>query len=179
MAKARFVKRSNRLTFCGCVTRRIPAHSTSNGIANDSDYYKISNDKHYEYVSAQARYHIDKMTLLFNFAVKGFSAVIGGSVWLSVSHNIVPNRAKEYAMLSNVLMWSILIVSIIMILDNFRSWYGYRKAQSKVAGKSVTGEPIVPGPRVFPAIITEIGMIIIMLVICLCFTTFNPFGTSP
>ena len=63
----------------------------------------LTDDKQYEHVSLQVRYHNDKIEGSFNPFIRLFSAVVAGAIWLSLQPGVA-RRAAQYALLSNLLV---------------------------------------------------------------------------
>jgi len=104
--------------------------------------------------------------------IQMFSAVVGGSVLLRLQNpkDIPP----AFVWLSNCLVVLVATTSAWIIVDHYRSWRGYRRAQSKVAGA-------VPGPPTSSAWTLAV-MLFVMAIALFGFIEFNTFslpGKSP
>jgi hypothetical protein len=128
----------------------------------------VSDEKQYEFVSEQVRYHNEKIIESFNFFIQLFSAVVGGCIWLSIQKD---QNAKfpSYQTLSNAIVVIVAIVAVIRIAENLRAWHGYRSAQCRL-------EPSIPKPRPLRASAVEMIMILGIVVAAGLFYIFNPFA---
>lgn len=137
----------------------------------------ISDEKQYEFVTSQVAARDQKAAdVHFKFFVQWFSAIVGGAMWLSMQPDIQPTARPIYRTLSDALIILLTIISIILVIDNFRAWRGYRTTHSKLVGKDETGNYRVPLPKVFPAAITEATVVACMIAVCVLFFWFNPFA---
>jgi hypothetical protein len=135
----------------------------------------VSEEKEFDYVVGQIRYLNDKIIESFNFFIKVFSAVVGGSVWLTLQKGMTVQLANEYAKISDGLVMFLAILVCLMIFEHLRSWHGYRKAQSRLSGKDEAGKYYIPAPRRFRASVLEIAMMGTMITVATLFCLFNPF----
>jgi hypothetical protein len=112
-----------------CATRRSPEGKTM-----------VSEDKEFEYVTSQIVKHVQRSVDAFKLFTQLFSAIVGGSIWLSTQRNVSPAAAKTYSHLSGWLVVLVTVIASVMIIDNYRVWYGFRLAQSRLV-------PTVPPPK--------------------------------
>src|SRR5260370_39791110 len=99
----------------------------------------VSVDKEYESVSAEVRLHTEKLFESFKLFIQMFSAIVGGSIWLSLQPSI-GLRAHTYATISSLLVLLIAILCLVMVFQEKRTAMGYRKAQSRLGGKDENGK---------------------------------------
>ena len=72
---------------------------------------------------------------------------------------------------SDALVLLVLVVTVIMIYQALRGWWGYRKALSKFD----CGNYPVPPPRIW-AFLAEAFMLVAMVLVAVIFVRFNPFA---
>lgn len=103
----------------------------------------ISDETRYNFVTGQLNYHNDKIIDAFNLFLKLISAIIGGSVWVITQHL----EQAKVLLISKIVPWLILVISvssIMLILINLRSWWGYRKTMSSLVGAEKVSPPQFP-----------------------------------
>jgi hypothetical protein len=127
----------------------------------------VSKDKEFEYVTSQIIRHVERSVDAFKMFAQLISAIVGGSIWLSTQSNVHSESIKTYGTLSNILVTLVTVIASVMIFEDYRAWWGFRSAQSKLA-------PHVPRPR-WRAVATGGVMILCMVVGCVLFWCFNPF----
>jgi hypothetical protein len=135
----------------------------------------VSVDKEYEFVSEQIRFHVDKVYESFKLFIQLFSAIVGGSIWLSAQGS---PKVTTYIYLSDFLVFLIAAPSIIMIVEHWRAWRGYRHAQNRLGGKDENGKELIPlpSPILSWSSATEFAMIGTMIIGTCLFWVWNPFG---
>jgi hypothetical protein len=99
----------------------------------------VSEDKEFEYVTSQIIKHVERTVDAFKMFAQLFSVIVGGSIWLSIQSQ-AQETTKTYANLSNILVTLVTIISSVMIFENYRCWWRFRTAQSKLV-------PHVPLPK--------------------------------
>jgi hypothetical protein len=134
----------------------------------------ISPDTEFNNVSTHVRYLNEKMIEAFKLFVSLFSAIVGGSIWLSAGEMPAETR-NNYYWLSNVLVGLLTIVTVVMIAEYLRSWHQYRHAMSRLGGLDSNGEPKIPPPRTVRASVVEACMMITALILAVLFWYYNPF----
>ena len=127
----------------------------------------VSKDKEFEYVTSQIIKHIERTVDAFKMFTKLFSAIVGGSILLSTQQTIGPESARTYAHLADALVFLVTLISGVMIVEDYRAWWGFRRAQTTLV-------PHVPPPS-WRARVTEWVMILCMVLGCGLFWWFNPF----
>jgi hypothetical protein len=115
-------------------------------------------EKRYEFVTSQIRYHNDKMIDAFKYFVSIFSLIIGGVFWLLSQQNLEASLKTFVAGLSPCLTLLIGATSILLIVSNYLSWWGYRKAET-----SLTDGTVAP-PRFPKSANSQILMILVILI---------------
>jgi hypothetical protein len=132
----------------------------------------LSTDKHYEMLSHNVRHTSAGMYDSFKLFIQMFSGVVGGSVLLRTQATL-PSLRASIADLSVVLAAMIVIAVAVMLIDQYRLWFGYRRALSKVAGIDEGGNSIAE-PDPVTSRITLAVMIISMVFSLVGFIIFNP-----
>lgn len=107
----------------------------------------------------------------FKLFISLYSAIVGGSIWLSTQAN---RNLPAYGRLSSGVILLVTLVAVVLVIEAKRGWWGYRKAQSELVGKNETGRYRVPPPKIFPTILTEGAMVIAMVLAAAGFLWFNP-----
>jgi hypothetical protein len=126
----------------------------------------LSIEKHCEMLSAVVRDRLASISDGFKLFVQLFTALVAGVVVMRMTY--APERIPAtFAWLSNGLAILITAATVLMVWDAFRSWHGYRKRLSEVAGES-----IIPPPKWFPSSVWI--MVSVMLIACGLFCWFNP-----
>jgi hypothetical protein len=103
-----------------------------------------------------------------------FSAIVGGSIWLSLQPSIKPSARLAYAFLSDMAVTITTFVVVVMVVDNLRSWRRYRISISEMG----TGVGFTR-PNLFPSALSETAMLIGILAACGSFWLYNPFLLIP
>jgi hypothetical protein len=129
----------------------------------------VSEDKEFEYVTSQIVKHVERSVDAFKMFTQLFSAIVGGSIWLSTQH-VSPAAAKTYSNLSVCLVVLVTIIASLIIWENYRVWRGFRAAQSRLV-------PHVPLPK-RGSEKTKWMMTVCMVGGCVAFWWFNPFNVS-
>jgi hypothetical protein len=109
-----------------------------------SETDKVSEDKIYEFVTSQIQFREQGAINAFKLFLQVFSAIVGGSIWLSIQSSTSQASRPGFAAISDALVGLVFAVTAIMVAENFRGWLGYRKAQSKMAGEYPDGRLRVP-----------------------------------
>jgi len=85
------------------------------------------------------------MTDAFKHFVQTFSALIGGGIALRLAYGA--DKMKAYETIFNWLLALGGLVFIILIIENHRSWLGYRRKLHEIAGRDQSGNPLVSAPN--------------------------------
>ena len=118
----------------------------------------------YKNVTTMIRYHNDKMVEAFVRFTRFSIGIVAGSIGF-ISLNDVGQDFKDFVLLATpVIFWFLGISSIAIILSNWKSWFGFRKAEAKT----------MDNPCLYPHLPRSIAEQLIMLVIvisaCICVT---------
>jgi hypothetical protein len=128
--------------------------------------------KRFENVTTMIRYHNDKMIEAFNRFNTFVVAIIGGTYTLLSFEHL--NKATKVQAVSLVpyLLWLVAISTLALIISNYKSWYGFRKAESALSGN------IIPAPT-FPRSMSEqLVMTAIILAVCFIYPCLDPFSSA-
>ena len=130
----------------------------------------MSNDlskERFNNITTMIRYHNDKIIEAFNRFVTFSIGIVGGSFWL-ISQKNIEQTIKE-AVISSVpiLFWFLGVSTIALIYSNWKSWFGFRQAESTLVSD-------VPAPSRFKSSKEQIIMGCIILFVCIFFTSFSP-----
>jgi hypothetical protein len=142
------------------------SHSIDNRMGN----IMVSDDKQYEFVSEQIRFHVNKIYDSFKLFIQLFSAIVGGSVWLGLQDN-----SPRFVVVSDVLVGLIAVVCLVTVFENNQAWRGYRKAQSRLGGKDESGQDKIKGPSIWVSSLIEMVMALAIIVAVGLFCRYNPF----
>jgi hypothetical protein len=115
----------------------------------------------------------------FKLFISLYSAIVGGSIWLSIQADKNSSSYSSYGWLSNGAVALLTIVAVVLVFEAKRGWWGYRKAQSKLVGKTADGNYRIPLPKLFPTALTEGVMVLSMVAAGVGFIMFNPLGQRP
>jgi hypothetical protein len=132
----------------------------------------ISEEAHYKYVGSVIKHRLDQIRDAFRLFLQLFSAIVGGSIWLSIQVAEKPSR-HTYARVSDLLVALLTLVTAVMVSEALRGWWGYRKTLSRFD----TGQHRIPMPRK-RSLVTEIVMVACMVGAAVVFVWFNPFTFS-
>lgn len=134
----------------------------------------ISDEKHFDYIGAIITDRIDRSRDALKLFLQLFSAIVGGSIWLSIQPNISEAARKAYERASNGLVVLLVVVTVATICRAAIGWWKYREKLSTFD----LGNDHVPPPT-YGAIFAE-GLMVICVVIAGCFyISFNPFAIQP
>ena len=107
----------------------------------------------------------------FKLFISLYSAIVGGTIWLSIQ---LKAFAHSYETLSNGVVLLVAVVAIILIVEAKRGWWGYRKKQSELVGKTDDGQYRIPPPKLFPTALTEGAMVLCIAAATIGFVLCNP-----
>jgi hypothetical protein len=114
----------------------------------------VSDIERYAFVTSQLEYFNEKIIEVFSLYIKLLTAIVGGLIWLQTQPNFetIWARAKSLAVLIVAVIAS---ASIVLILFNVDSWFGFRRAEAKLNRKA-------PTPRRWLSIRQELAMIAVI-----------------
>jgi hypothetical protein len=98
-----------------------------------------------------------------------YSAIVGGSVWLSMGQG----KNADYAFLSDLIVILLAIIVVVRIIDNIQSWLGYRELIGQL--KVPDGSPPIKKPNLLQSGWTELTSIIGIIISAGLFLCYNPF----
>ena len=70
----------------------------------------ISDEKQFEFVSAQISFFGQRQLDVFKLFLQLFSAIVGGSIWISLNKEILDANKAKLAWLSIISVWLILLI---------------------------------------------------------------------
>lgn len=136
---------------------------------------RVSVDEEYKFVSSQVKEHNARIMEAFKLYIQLITLVVGGSSYLSIMPNGPSSaRLQQFATLADALVAFITLIALLMVAENLRGWFGYRMAQSRLAGLDISGNPHIPRPRRFRASVLEGALMLAMIVAAAGFHVFNP-----
>ncbi|MFL5297808.1 MAG: hypothetical protein ACJ798_15645 [Phenylobacterium sp.] len=132
-------------------------------------------EKQFEFVCNQVAHFQGKGEQFFTRFIQIVSAVIGGSIWLSMQGSLTPSKASRFAWLSDAVIVSLAVLSCAFIIEHLRAWKGYRDAQVRLGGTDAEGRNIIKAPAPLRSSVAEGFMMLAMLLVAVGFCIFNPF----
>jgi hypothetical protein len=94
------------------------------------DVRNVSPLEHYKRVCSMLDLFCKRMDDTFRLFIQLSTAVVGGFIWLKMQPN-----AKDFAYLfpvARLIIPALAIATVVQILSDLRSWYGYRKAEVRL-----------------------------------------------
>ena len=128
---------------------------------------EVPQEKQYEHLTGHLQYINEKIYQSFTLFIKLASAIVGGVFFLH--WQLSPEDAKRTS-LACATDWLFILVSfsmIFLILNNLRSWFGYRKALSEQY-------PTIPFKKNTWRWATEVVMCLVIVIACIGFLLYNP-----
>jgi hypothetical protein len=128
---------------------------------------EVSKEKQYEFITGHLQYVNEKIYQSFTLFLKLASAIVGGVFLLH--WKLSPEDAKR-ASFECATDWLFILVTfsmIFLILNNLRSWFGYRKALSELC-------PTIPFEKNAWRCGTEVVMCLVIVIACIGFLLYNP-----
>lgn len=132
----------------------------------------ISDEKIFDFVSKRVEQTSADTEAGLKLFLPMYSAVLGGSIWLS--DKLGKTVPSKYEYLSDALISLLTLVCIYIVVDNLRAWWGYRNQLFELSKKSAHK---IPRPQWWAAIM-EVVLCAAMLVACVMFILFNPLTAS-
>lgn len=118
----------------------------------------------YENVTTMIRYHNDKMVEAFVRFIKFSIGVIAGSIGLISLGDVGQELEKFILFAVPVIFWFTGVSFIAIILSNWKSWFGFRKAEAEILNMHSLKPEL---PR---SISEQIIMSLIVSSACVCVT---------
>jgi hypothetical protein len=134
----------------------------------------LSADAEYNHVSDITKYKSDLIHGAFDQFIKVFTAVVGGSIWLSRQKDLTKSDHMNFRTLSDVIVAILVIYTAISVIDDFRSWWGYRSRLTIIGKQSEINLKIGP-PVLITSAIKPMVMVVTVFVALYFFWQFNPF----
>ena len=128
---------------------------------------EIPREKQYEHLTNHLRYINEKIYQSFTLFIKLAGTVVGGVFFLHWKLPLEDSKRCSLSIATDLLFILISTSMIVLILNNLRSWYGYRKRLSEQY-------PAIPNKKNVSRWITEAVMCIVIVMTCIVFVKFNP-----
>jgi len=128
---------------------------------------EIPQEKQYEHLTGHLRYINEKIYQSFTLFIKLASTIGGGVFFLHWKLPLEDAKRCSLSTATNLLFILVSISMIILILNNLRSWYDYRKVLSKQY-------PAIPDNKNIFRWLTEAVMCIVIVIACIAFLKLNP-----
>lgn len=128
---------------------------------------EIPEEKQYEYLTSHLEYLNEKIIQFFTLFVKLATAIVGGIFFI---HWKLPSQDAKRASLASAADWLFILVTvsmILLILNNLRSWFAYRKTLSEQY-------PRIPNEKSIMRWLTEVVMCVVIAITCIGFIVLNP-----
>ena len=128
---------------------------------------EIPSEKQYEHLTSHLRYINEKIYQSFTLFIKLTSTVVGGVFFLHWKLSLEDPKRCSFSTATDLLFILISTSMIVLILNNLRSWYNYRKRLSEEY-------PAIPNDKNIWRSVTEAVMCIVIVITCIAFLIFNP-----
>lgn len=127
--------------------------------------------KRFENVTTMIRYHNDKMIEAFNRFISTIVTIIGGAyALLSFEHLDIATKIQAISLVP-YLLWLVSIATLALIWSNYKSWHGFRKAESALSGGTIL-------KPTFPRSMSEqLAMTAIVLAVLIAYHSLSPFSS--
>jgi len=132
----------------------------------------ISDDKIFDFIATRANQTSNDTEVGLKLFVPMYSAILGGSIWLS--DRLGNSTPHKFVYLSNALVLLLTFVCIYIVIDNLRAWWGYRIQIAEITKDS---KHSISQPRWDSAII-ELVLCLGMLGAGGMYVWFNPFSVA-
>lgn len=127
--------------------------------------------KRFENVTTMIRYHNDKMIEAFNRFISTIVTIIGGAyALLSFEHLGIATKIQAISLVP-YLLWLVSIATLALIWSNYKSWHGFRKAESALSGDTT---PKLTFPR---SMSEQLAMTVIVLAVLIAYHSLSPFSS--
>lgn len=124
----------------------------------------IDEEKRYEFITSQIRYHNEKMIEAFNRFIQLFAAITGGSIWVAIQSAHFTANGSHYWVLADALVLLLAAITCLNIISDLLAWFGYREAESNLVGVK----------KLKPPHWLQYAMLLGIVGACLAFCVFNP-----
>jgi len=127
----------------------------------------VSDDAQYNFLTSECRYKNEKIIEAFNLFIKLSISIVAGVFFLDWKLPTDDLKRCKLSYGSDALFLLVGISMVLLILNNLRSWHGYRKEVSQL----FTKVPPPKGPFWFSS---EALMCVVIVLACIGFLMFNP-----
>ncbi len=93
----------------------------------------IDDVERYRFITSKMRYFADRMQDSFKLYIQLATAIIGGFIWLCLQPG-ASQQSGSTLLLVPPLFLILGVFMLCLIWFDYRAWYGYRKAESKLIG---------------------------------------------
>lgn len=94
----------------------------------------IESIEHYKRVCSMLDFFCKRMDDSFRLFVQLSTAVVGGFIWLKMQAD--PKNVEHLFPVARWIIPALAIATIVQILSDLRSWYGYRQAEVQLNPKA-------------------------------------------
>jgi hypothetical protein len=144
-------------------------------LASDASQPKmVSPDAYFVFVTEHVEWLNERIIATYNSFWRLYSAIVGGSIWLSLQPGLFAAKSHVYAVISTITVVGLALVSCSLIVENVRSWRGYRLTLHELSLDEV-GAHRMPKPHTLRRSASEVVMMLAMVVAAGLFGWFNPF----
>lgn len=127
----------------------------------------VSADAQYNFLTSECRYKNEKIIEAFNLFMKLATSIVAGVFFLDWKMAADDPKRCKLSHGADAFFLLVGISMVFLILNNLRSWRGYRKEVSRL----VTNVPAPKGPFWFSS---EALMCVVIALACAGFLIFNP-----
>jgi hypothetical protein len=102
----------------------------------------VTLEERYRFVTSQLSYFNEKIIEAFNLFIKLLTAIVGGVIWLRLQTDL----GTVWIQIRGIVIGLVMLVglsSILLVIFNLSSWWGFRKAESFLLNGKIP-------PPVFP-----------------------------
>lgn len=132
----------------------------------------LSIDTHCQMLAEHMREKNTHVMEGFKLFVQMYSAIIAGAVTLRLQYRDAD--VERFALAADLLVSLVTLATAVVIVDNLRSWYGFRQRLSDVAGTTAEGELVIARPRLASVAKVHFVMLGVMVAAMAAFFLFNP-----
>lgn len=147
----------------------------------DGSIYQAAEDRelqrqlhlgHYQHLNDMMKFRTNQMESVFSIYIKIFTAIVAGSVWLSLQTG-AGAKAADHAGIAVFLVSWLALAACAMLLSHWVSWWRYRQHLSRCGPRTGTGDPVVP-PPVFSFRAVELWMLVSIILSAVGYVIWNP-----
>lgn len=136
---------------------------------NEKAKHQVSADTEFNWLTSQIAAHREMPMPAFGLFIQTYSAIVGGSIWLSYEKGLAAAARGRFIVLTDVAVIILAATISVLVWESWRGWKSYRTTHSEILG-------IAP-PKAFLAGRIWFAMIIAMVMAAAVFCLYNPFLT--